>query len=353
MEYVSLDKYFHCFEVEDGIIGLAFPVDHPSGLEFQAAVKMFIAGGFDQRGVAPAPGAAAGGGSAGASVKFLDPAPAKEPKKEEKRGWFGRRKTKDGSDAPREMEIGAPTGFVHKTHIGWSPQGGFETRDIPPEWLALFKSAGVKKSDLKDAETAAFIMDTISTEVAKGGGVPPPPPARAAAPAPPAPAARPAPAPPAAAAAPPPPPPAVPGRPPTAARAPPPPPAAAPSGGLPPPPPPPGPPAAPAGGFAPPPPPPPSSSSSAGPPPPPPPSSGASAPPPPAPPSSANPLLAAIQKGATLRKVEEAPPPPPPIALSEAPNLADTLSKALAARRRAMPSVGNKADDSDSDDWSV
>jgi hypothetical protein len=73
------------------------------------------------------------------------------------------------------MEISGPTGFQHHCHIGWDPKAGFETRNIPAEWKALFKSAGVTKAELKDPETAKFIMDNIAEEVTRQGGTPPAP----------------------------------------------------------------------------------------------------------------------------------------------------------------------------------
>jgi Wiskott-Aldrich syndrome protein len=68
-----------------------------------------------------------------------------------------------GEKAP-DVEISKPRDFRHMSSIGWTPETGFEIRNIPPEWRKLFQQAGVKKSELKDAETAGFIMDIIQKE---------------------------------------------------------------------------------------------------------------------------------------------------------------------------------------------
>jgi hypothetical protein len=121
-------------------------------------------------------------------------------------------------------EIGLPTDFQHKQHIGFDAEkGGFVFENLTPEWKELLKASGVKKSDLKNPEMAAVIQNTIVDYAKKkpprpANGPPrrsnaaPPgaaaPPSNAAAPQPPSrPPPRPAPRPPG---APPPPPPAAP-----------------------------------------------------------------------------------------------------------------------------------------------
>eukprot|EP01102_Stenamoeba_stenopodia_P012593 TRINITY_DN3997_c1_g1_i1.p1 TRINITY_DN3997_c1_g1~~TRINITY_DN3997_c1_g1_i1.p1 ORF type:complete len:350 (+),score=104.17 TRINITY_DN3997_c1_g1_i1:50-1051(+) len=103
--------------------------------------------------------------------------PAAQPK-QTKKGGGGLFKMFGGSKKKEEVHVpvvGAPTDFKHESHIGWDPERGFEIRNIPPEWKALFQSAGIKKSELKDAETAKFIVNTVA-DVLCGGGAPPPPP---------------------------------------------------------------------------------------------------------------------------------------------------------------------------------
>jgi hypothetical protein len=38
-----------------------------------------------------------------------------------------------------DVPISGPSGFEHRSHIGWDPTNGFDIRNIPPEWKALFK----------------------------------------------------------------------------------------------------------------------------------------------------------------------------------------------------------------------
>jgi len=57
--------------------------------------------------------------------------------------------------------VGGPKNFRHASHIGWGADG-FSITDLPDEWKRLFKKAGVRKSELKDQETAQYILGVIS-----------------------------------------------------------------------------------------------------------------------------------------------------------------------------------------------
>jgi len=83
-----------------------------------------------------------------------------------------KKKTKKKGPKGTIKEITGPTKVVHNSHIGWDPKSGFQIRNIPPEWKELFKAAGVRPSELKNPETAAFIMTTVATAISR----PPPPP---------------------------------------------------------------------------------------------------------------------------------------------------------------------------------
>merc|ERR1712063_138095 len=107
-----------------------------------------------------------------------------------KKGKFGFFRSKKQKKPAAEMVIGGPTDFKHESHIGWDMENGFDIRNIPPEWRKLFQAAGVKKSDLQDADTRKLIVSTINSNL---GGDAPPPPAPAAPPPPPAPNAPPPP----------------------------------------------------------------------------------------------------------------------------------------------------------------
>eukprot|EP01105_Mastigella_eilhardi_P027731 TRINITY_DN8715_c0_g1_i1.p1 TRINITY_DN8715_c0_g1~~TRINITY_DN8715_c0_g1_i1.p1 ORF type:complete len:427 (-),score=105.91 TRINITY_DN8715_c0_g1_i1:98-1309(-) len=86
--------------------------------------------------------------------------------------------------------ISAPANFEHRSHIGWDPEAGFEIKNIPPEWRKLFQAAGVKKKELKDADTCKMLMQVINDNtggVSLGGAPPPPTPGGGAPPPPPPP----------------------------------------------------------------------------------------------------------------------------------------------------------------------
>ena len=76
----------------------------------------------------------------------------------------GRRR--DGAHAPTpavsSLAIGSPTNVKHEAHVGWDAERGFEVRNLPDEWKALLKSAGVRRRDLEDRQTARKIVDAIS-----------------------------------------------------------------------------------------------------------------------------------------------------------------------------------------------
>merc|ERR1712137_118308 len=104
----------------------------------------------------------------------------KEPTK--KKGKFGFFRSKKQKKPAAEMVIGGPTDFKHESHIGWDMENGFDIRNIPPEWRKLFQAAGVKKSDLQDADTRKLIVSTInasgaSTDAPPRPMAPAPPPA--------------------------------------------------------------------------------------------------------------------------------------------------------------------------------
>jgi len=70
--------------------------------------------------------------------------------------FFKKKKNRDDI-----LPISEPTNFRHVSSIGWNPQSGFEICNIPPEWKELFIAAKIKKSELKDPETAKFLVVVI------------------------------------------------------------------------------------------------------------------------------------------------------------------------------------------------
>jgi len=236
--YTQTKPFFHTFESELLIGGLNF-AEEPEGVEFFNNVQQCLANLVEPAAPAatsppaagttstatppasrPAQPAAAQAAAAAASSKPTTPAPQPvksnskqnvkaDAKKDEKKK--GEKKKKGilgllkGGGKKKEEEhtfvISTPTDFRHDSHIGWDPVNGFDIKNIPPEWRKLFQAAGVKKSELQDAETAKMVMETISATL--GDAAPPMPPmGGAAAPAPPPP---PGPAPPPPPGAPPPP----------------------------------------------------------------------------------------------------------------------------------------------------
>ncbi|CDR99092.1 related to Neural Wiskott-Aldrich syndrome protein [Sporisorium scitamineum] len=309
-----------------------------------------------------------------------------------------KKKAASGGKIDKSM-IGAPSGFKHVAHMGFSAEHGFSSENVDPTWQALLEqlgNLGISEKDIRQNES--FIKDFVGKRGGPGAATakPAPPAApKAKKVLPPAPTSkRKAPPPPpaprsrhtatastasASSVAPPPPPPpprsgaGVSAAPPP----PPPPPARAPAGSSAPPPPPlPMRPAAGGGAPPPPPPPPPMGGSGAPPPPPPPPAGGGSAPLPP-PQDGRGALLASIQgKGVhNLKKTDASAPPPPGRAAvaggiagaaagagaaavasgSDSPgagggdgDLASALAAALSQRKENM---GDSDEEGSDDDW--
>ncbi len=102
-------------------------------------------------------GGGGGGGSGGAGGSILS--------------FFKNLGSKNKGDvSPRAVEeivISAPESFEHRSHVGWDQQSGFDVENLPPEWKVLFKNAGLKRKDLKDAETAKFVMGHIAEQLSQ------------------------------------------------------------------------------------------------------------------------------------------------------------------------------------------
>jgi len=70
--------------------------------------------------------------------------------------------------------VGKPTDFKQVSHIGWSNDGGFDIKNIPPEWKQIFQKAGIKKKDLENnpelAREVVNIMNQAQEEAEEKGG---------------------------------------------------------------------------------------------------------------------------------------------------------------------------------------
>eukprot|EP01112_Ceratiomyxa_fruticulosa_P008781 TRINITY_DN2275_c0_g1_i1.p1 TRINITY_DN2275_c0_g1~~TRINITY_DN2275_c0_g1_i1.p1 ORF type:complete len:405 (-),score=109.91 TRINITY_DN2275_c0_g1_i1:188-1402(-) len=328
--YDGAQRHFHSFETDDAVGGFSF-VDTDDASVFYEAVSYCIneiaAQQAQQKRLPPKPPVSTPSKIPNAptpapitqsntptytSPNSLTPKPAPTSQPKKKKGFMSSLMSKlTGDDDLDDLIISDPRGFRHESHIGWDPSAGFEIKNIPPEWRKLFSAAGVKKSELRDAETAKFVMNVIGDVVAQGGTSPYNPP-----PAPPTPQSN---------------------APPRSNLPPPPPPI---TGSIP--------------GGMPPPPPPAMPKKSMGPPPPPPPTNNASASPATQAPKSNDSrgdLLSAIQKGKELRKVDPTTPQDlPDLGTINKNDLVGTLSAAMAQRRGALREEDEE--DEEEDEWS-
>lgn len=165
-DYQKPRDFFHTFEGDSQVFGLSF-ADISEAAEFYQQVLNC------KSGVSRA--AAANISTAKLQSQTSSQSLKKEEPKKKKSGFFGKF---FGGGEEENMEISSPTSFQHKSHIGWDPEKGFDIRDIPADWRKLFQSAGIKKSDLKDAETAKQLVSIIGQHQASEGAskAPPPPP---------------------------------------------------------------------------------------------------------------------------------------------------------------------------------
>ena len=149
MTYTPASEQFHTFEAQNCIVGLSF-TDCNEANEFMAKVKSML----------PSPQAS----SAPPSNPAL--AATSAASKDRKKGSFFSRLF-NKSETP--MAIGMPTDFVHKQHIGYDPDKGFQSTDIPAEWASIFKNAGIRRKDLQNPEIASVIYSTLQSQL--GGSI--------------------------------------------------------------------------------------------------------------------------------------------------------------------------------------
>lgn len=77
---------------------------------------------------------------------------------------------KGGEEEEDEFAIGAPQGFKHESHIGWTPEGGFDIFNVPNEWKKLMSKAGVTEEQMQDKETAMFIVSFVASTLGNQQG---------------------------------------------------------------------------------------------------------------------------------------------------------------------------------------
>ncbi|XP_041953505.1 WASP actin nucleation promoting factor b isoform X2 [Alosa sapidissima] len=178
MTYANPLTYFHTFPADDCQVGLNFASDQESAA-FREAVEDKISQRAerqerrqhntrnDKRGLPPLPPPNGSSPAPMASVdvpdispsRFLSSGPSsvlssitkgkKDKKSKKKGGKFSK------------ADIGAPSGFMHVTHVGWDPNKGFDSQKLDPDLKKLFAKAGISEDQLMDAETSKLIYDFI------------------------------------------------------------------------------------------------------------------------------------------------------------------------------------------------
>ncbi|CEO99970.1 CRIB domain-containing protein [Plasmodiophora brassicae] len=154
MQYLAARAYFHTVEVYGAILGFDFTNEQDAYNFHNRVVSMVPPAQMPAPPIIAQPAPSSSSGSFG----IFDKMKVMFSKKE------------------KEMQIGAPSNVVHRSHIGISGDKGFEVKNIPEEWKALFKASGIKPSDLKDQATASLVYNTISSHYrASVVGAPPGP----------------------------------------------------------------------------------------------------------------------------------------------------------------------------------
>eukprot|EP01006_Ploeotia_vitrea_P039951 TRINITY_DN66392_c7_g1_i3.p1 TRINITY_DN66392_c7_g1~~TRINITY_DN66392_c7_g1_i3.p1 ORF type:complete len:612 (+),score=316.01 TRINITY_DN66392_c7_g1_i3:169-2004(+) len=154
MQYAEAQPFFHVFSTQTGeMYGLSFAADDESAHAFFRRVSSMI--------------------------PKDESSEAKLKKKGSVSRFFSKMFGKDDDDEAK-VQISKPSNFVHRSHIGFNPETGFNVEDIPDEWKAIFKEAGIKKKDLRNPETAALIYEVTRHEMKQMIPAAPPVPADAA-----------------------------------------------------------------------------------------------------------------------------------------------------------------------------
>ena len=154
--YEEPKPFFHTLETDDGVVGVSF-ADIAEAKEMLATIMY-----------AKTASPALANGPAPAGKSAAKPAPVvkeekkkdKKPKEKKKGGFFANLFGR--SEPEPEIEFSKPTNFRHKSHIGWDPEKGFDLDNIPADWKKLFQQAGIKKSELRDVNTANFVMGLVT-----------------------------------------------------------------------------------------------------------------------------------------------------------------------------------------------
>ena len=169
---------FYSFEMEDGWMGINF-ADADEATEFASVIDNKAprqSGKSPKKRLGDADRASVSGGSLNSSKSGSTFSRA-----------FSFIKSKVSRDDPKPpptkkladlslADVGDPTDFRHSAHIGFNASTGtFDVHNVPEEWMAVFKSAGVTEKQLKNPETATFIASFVQEQAKQGRSAPPVP----------------------------------------------------------------------------------------------------------------------------------------------------------------------------------
>lgn len=146
ISYERLTAQFHCFEMEDCVAGFCF-ADPDEARKFLSKVN-----------------ALKPSSKKSAPQNLLKKTNSGKGKKKggwkRFRNWLGGGKSESNSE--RNFEIGEVTSVVHESHVGINADGSLDLQNIPSEWKVMFRRAGIRKKDLKDAATAKAVLNVIA-----------------------------------------------------------------------------------------------------------------------------------------------------------------------------------------------
>eukprot|EP01095_Lingulamoeba_sp_RSL-Kostka_P014893 TRINITY_DN665_c0_g1_i1.p1 TRINITY_DN665_c0_g1~~TRINITY_DN665_c0_g1_i1.p1 ORF type:complete len:436 (-),score=211.28 TRINITY_DN665_c0_g1_i1:59-1366(-) len=72
----------------------------------------------------------------------------------------------------KQVEISGPTNVKQETHVGIT-NGEWDVSKLPPDWVEMFKQAGITKKEAQDPEVAKFLIGIVAEHAPPA---PPPPP---------------------------------------------------------------------------------------------------------------------------------------------------------------------------------
>ncbi|MGH0134454.1 UNVERIFIED_CONTAM: hypothetical protein FKN15_013542 [Acipenser sinensis] len=162
-EYCTQSPFFHTFAGDDCQIGLNFANEDEA-----EAFRVNVIQKINQRLNRQATRSPASIPMATVDIQNTDiaksrnrsastPAPASLPLEKGKKN-----KKKSGKKSKlSKADIGAPSSFVHVSHVGWDPNTGFDVNNMDPDLKSLFSKAGISDDQLADAETSKLIHDFI------------------------------------------------------------------------------------------------------------------------------------------------------------------------------------------------